>query len=900
MKLFIKRPAFPAATVQAVACQYIKRTAFIMAFLALGGQVFAQSQTFVPVADAQVYQGSGGSNNYGTTGTLQIKKTPGSNNTRITYLKFDLSAFSLAQAGKAVLRIYLQDNNNMAVPSIIEALAVADNSWQETTLNWNNRPALLATSLATTILSAKNTYYEWDVTDYVRSLNPSPANPVTLSVALKDAAESDALLTFSSREALSNQPQLVITEAGNSNSLSGNFYIDAANGNDNNDGTSPATAWKTVNAPSSKRFMPGSHISFKSGQTFPGTLIITGSGTDANPVIYDTYGGDEKAIIDGGGVKTAVYAYNRSYLELRNLAITNYRNSTITVTDLFHALLVINEDAGTLNHIYLDGLKVYHVNSSDDEDAAGTKNHGGVFFTVLGSTVQSKWNNLLIQNCNFEDLSRTGVNFESDWELRNSNTIFGNNLGDGRTDNWIPSTDIIIRDNTFKNIAGNGLVVRVAVNPLIESNLFDYCGTTISGNAAFNFNTDGAVFQFNEAMHTVYNTGDTDARGIDSDFRTKNTYIQYNYLHDNGFGGVVATGGNQESGSIPERFNINTVIRYNLIENNDQQAIAFSGAMKSAEVYNNTVYADETHNSVSIVRLAQWSAKPQNINFKNNIFYLKGTGNNYDFVSGSSYSFNNNLFYGTATSEPADANKIKADPLFLSPGNGVNGYKLKPGSPALNAGVVISNNGLRDYYNNPVSTTDRPNIGAYNGPGTTSLPIQLVSFNGRKTTSGNYLSWQTLSEINNDHFEVERSPDGQTFIPLTTIKGAGNSNQLISYNYTDLYPLQGTNYYRLKQVDTDGRYTLSGIVSINAGLKNAAEALTVYPNPANDIVHISYGRSEPLAFRIYNIQGKLISTGTASGTDRQVDISHLNRGIYTLEVQNQQDEHAVKAKFLKL
>lgn len=81
-----------------------------------------------------------------------------------------------------------------------------------------------------------------------------------------------------------------------------------------------------------------------------------------------------------------------------------------------------------------------------------------------------------------------------------------------RTDNNQPVSAII----------GNDLVVRVAV-PLIEFNLLDYCGETVSGDVTFNVSTDGTLYQFNEAKNTFYNNGDTDTRGIDSDFRTKGT-----------------------------------------------------------------------------------------------------------------------------------------------------------------------------------------------------------------------------------------------------------------------------------------------------------------------------------------------------------------------------------------
>jgi len=879
----------------------------LLALVVYGTGAYAQTQTFTPIADAEVYEGSKLAN-YGIGTTFRVKKIPGSANTRITYLKFDLSSFNLTQTGKAVLRVYLSKQENLKIPVIVEALCTNGNSWAETTLNWSNKPQLL-NSIATTLVNSAGNYYEWDISDYIKTLNPTSTNNTSFSEALQDVAAAETMLTFNSKESATNKPELVISEAPSTNQLSGNFYVDAINGNDNNNGNSEATAWKTVNAPNSKVFLAGSKISFKSGQTFPGTLLVTGSGNASNPIVYNTYGGTAQAVIDAQGGKTAMYAYNREYIELKNLGLTNYRNTTISDDDLLHALLLINENGGTLNHIYLDGLHIFNVNSSDIADAAGTKNHGGVFFDVLGNTVPSKWNDVQVTNCNFENLSRTGINFESDWELRNSNTSFGDNLGDGQTDNWVPSTNVVFRYNTFKHIAGNGLVVRVAVNPLIEYNLFDYCGETISGNAAFNFNTDGAIFQFNEAMHTVYNDGDTDARGIDSDFRTKNTYIQYNYLHDNGLGGVVATGGDQQAGanpSIPERFNVNTVIRYNIIENNARQAISFSGAMKSAEVYNNVVYNDENYNNVLIVRVAAWGdVPPKNLNFKNNIFYLKGTGHNYSFTSGSSYSFNKNLFYyPSATNEPTDAGKIKADPLFLSPGNNnTNGYKLKPGSPALGVGALISNNGGRDYYNNTVSTSTAPNMGLYEGPGTNILPITLTKFTAKKINNGTFLNWATASEINNDYFEVERSLDVLNFTKIGAVDGAGDSKNTLNYSFTDEFPVNGNNYYRLKQVDKDGTSSFSEVLAVNFSLKNDAEELVVYPNPATSFVSINRepNANEKLEVKIYNLQGELVlSEKIESSSEIKVSVLNLKTGIFILKMTDLNTNKIVgKSKFLK-
>ncbi|WP_113639558.1 CBM96 family carbohydrate-binding protein [Nubsella zeaxanthinifaciens] len=858
----------------------------------------AQSQTFTAVADAQVYEGSK-TNNYGTSVNLQLKKIPESANSRISYLKFDLSSYTLSQTGKAVLRVYLNKHENFQIPVIVEAMNVTDNNWSESTLNWNNKPTP-AGSIATAQLNAVGMYYEWDVSEYIRSLNLTVGNGNLVSLALQDVAGSEALLTFNSKEATTNKPQLVIYEAYSSPMVGGTFYVDAVNGNDLNAGTSTVAAWKTLDMVNSKVFQPGSKILFKSGQTFYGTLLISGSGNGTSTISYETYGGTSPAVIDAQGTKTAAYAYNKSYIEIKNLAFTNYRNGTITEEDLFHAMLWINENAGTLNHIYLDELRIFNVNSSDVADAAGTKNHGGIFFDILGTSVISKWNDLQVTNCTFENLSRTGINFESTWELRNSTTSFGDNLGDGRTDNWVPSTNVILRGNTFRHIAGNGLVVRVAVNPLIEYNYFEYCGETISGNAAFNFNTDGAIFQFNEATKTVYNDGDTDARGIDSDFRTKDTYIQYNYLHHNGLGGVVATGGDQNVSppSIPERFNVNTVIRYNILENNERQAISFSGGMKSAEVYNNTIYADATVNNVLAVRLAIWSVAPKNISFKNNIFYLRGSNTTYSFASGSTYSFNNNIFYTTSSaSEPSDPNKRTADPLLLNPASGLEGFKLKPSSPALNTGMNITSNGGRDYFGNAVPVNGSTNIGAYSGAGTNVLPIELSYFKAEKTVSAVLLRWATATEINNEHFEIERAVDGSSFTKIASVKSKGDSKNITTYSYEDRGVSVGTYYYRLKQVDFDGKYTYSDIETVNFKIV-AENQLMVYPNPVGNYFKLNVKGDFILS--IYDMQGKIVLQRQLANYDaNQIDVQHLKTGLYLIKVHREKDNEFFQSRFMK-
>ena len=96
------------------------------------------------------------------------------------------------------------------------------------------------------------------------------------------------------------------------------------------------------------------------------------------------------------------------------------------------------------------------------------------------------------------------------------------------------------------------------------------------------------------------------------------------------------------------------------------------------------------------------------------------------------------------------------------------------------------------------------------------LPIELLYFNGeKKSCNQNVLYWATASEVNNDHFEIERSFDAISFTTIKKILGATNSLEIKQYTYIDSNPELGINYYRLKQVDLDGSYKYTPIIDVN-------------------------------------------------------------------------------------
>ena len=116
------------------------------------------------------------------------------------------------------------------------------------------------------------------------------------------------------------------------------------------------------------------------------------------------------------------------------------------------------------------------------------------------------------------------------------------------------------------------------------------------------------------------------------------------------------------------------------------------------------------------------------------------------------------------------------------------------------------------------------------------LPIVLLQFSAKPKNDFVEVEWTTASELNNDYFTVEKSPDGNEWTVAKIIEGAGSSTSPLSYAYTDHHPFPATSYYRLKQTDFDGTSSYSNPVAVK--LKNIFP-ITVYPNPTSGEVIVS-------------------------------------------------------------
>ncbi len=501
------------------------------------------------------------------------------------------------------------------------------------------------------------------------------------------------------------------------------YYIDSIDGNDLNHGTSEQDPWKSLEKVNATTFKPGDKILLKARCIWQGQqLWPKGSGTEGKPIIIDMYGDlsgprgshqstTGKPRLDGQGeVTDVVKLYNQQYWEIKNLEITNFRqtDNSYDVNNLKRGVYIGAEDIGPVKHIYLENLSLNNINSALGPGHFPTINNGGIFVEVKGKEKQTWYEDLLIQGCHIYDVDRTGIANISTWRNRTVDDDTG----------WVPSKNIVIRDNVLERIGGNGMIIRVAKSPLVEYNVFNTCGRQISGNAMFFSFCDDALGQYNEAYNQIFEPGETDASGFDIDVKNKRTLFQYNYSHDNGLGAFVICTGTSDR---KKDFQKDGVIRYNICQNNSRKTFYITGHCEDSLIYNNTIFFGPQIKNNKLVHLREKKGGgPTGTKFFNNIFYALGKGCYYDLEGGgTSTVFSHNVFFGQhPDSEPNDPFKLTSDPKLIAPGTGkigrdtVGGYMLKEGSPCIDSGKVIENNGGKDYFGNTLYN-GKPDRGAH-------------------------------------------------------------------------------------------------------------------------------------------------------------------------------------------
>lgn len=163
------------------------------------------------------------------------------------------------------------------------------------------------------------------------------------------------------------------------------------------------------------------------------------------------------------------------------------------------------------------------------------------------------------------------------------------------------------------------------------------------------------------------------------------------------------------------------------------------------------------------------------------------------------------------------------------------------------------------------------------------VPLKLISFDVVQDMSGAvHANWKTANEMNNDYFELQRSRDGSEWENVARVKGAGTSNTERSYAATDLYPLTGQAYYRLKQVDYDGKMSFSKVKSLKVAENTLS--LRTYPNPVASKVVVEGSPELLTSLKVYSATGKDVSNAikliSVNSSRKEINVTGLHKGIY--------------------
>lgn len=193
-------------------------------------------------------------------------------------------------------------------------------------------------------------------------------------------------------------------------------------------------------------------------------------------------------------------------------------------------------------------------------------------------------------------------------------------------------------------------------------------------------------------------------------------------------------------------------------------------------------------------------------------------------------------------------------------------------------------------------------LGSDKFPQQTTLPVSLGSFSVAKQGTNAMLSWTTVTEINTDHFEIERSFDGISFSKVGNKAAAGNSTDQLNYQFAD--PIGSLSasviYYRIRTVDQDGKVSYSNIVALRVG--GTVKGFNVYPNPfVNDLrIELDAAKAGAVTVRISNAGGQMVynrSSMVQKGNNVLViasELSALQRGTYFIELISEDGKQSQK------
>jgi len=288
-----------------------------------------------------------------------------------------------------------------------------------------------------------------------------------------------------------------------------------------------------------------------------------------------------------------------------------------------------------------------------------------------------------------------------------------------------------------------------------------------------------------------------------------------------------------------------------------------------------------------------------NVSYQNS-YRSKGTTTSVGAVTingaGGTYSacLDNNSYWSVGAFTISSSAQIQTS----SGGTSLINYT---GAISLNTSTAYTNNTVKFCKNGGSGTCDGTiNVQCQSSSCSNpngALPVLLSKFYAKPEPNGNNIIWETAQEFNNDHFEIERSYDGENFEKIAYIAGSGTKNSTTTYMFFDDKVNNDFNvYYRLKQVDFDGFIHYSNIIYLNGNEENAS-SVTLYPNPLEEgtTLNLKFGDFDEgdAQISLYDLAGKLIDSYTIDAVKPngiyEVEDKDLllAKGTYLLEIKTQ-------------
>lgn len=429
-----------------------------------------------------------------------------------------------------------------------------------------------------------------------------------------------------------------------------NYYVDAENGNDLNDGLSQQQAWRSLDKIKDIQLKAGDSLLFRRGSVFSGILEISAKGCSDQRVVIDAYGKGQKPCI--AAPDSSLYAVcikNSDYVTFQNLEVVNKGTERMAHRT---GVKVLCEDYGISHNIILNALDIHDVNGSL------IKNEGG------GSAIliQNKWekdgvvslfDSLTIENCVIRRCERNAIIWSAPWSRKN----------------WHLSTNTVVRKNLIEEVPGDGIVPIGCDGALVEYNLMRKCTSLLPNRQAaagiWPWSCDNTIIQFNEVSD---HKAPWDGQGFDSDYNCTNTLIQYNYSHHNDGGFIlICNAGKGETSSEDNIGNKGSIVRYNISLNDALRArethigvfsptIHISGPCENTLINNNILHVGvkpAKHIEKKMVTSNSWGGYADSTIFKENLFYA-AEPSEFNLTQSTRNIFEGNYYLGTFKAKPED------------------------------------------------------------------------------------------------------------------------------------------------------------------------------------------------------------------------------------------------------